>query len=186
VSEALGWVVLAPGDVAEEVATIHIGGGMSDPAFSRIQLVTDLAVTTVGSFIAVVGALLVANSTFRRDIREERRRSFLALMVEFDGNLEAIEYMVNDPTIMFPLEHHVLDQAIEHVEVVPTHVGKMIQEAAMFIARFNASNPLNLEALVQVRIPLHNAEVARARFLKGDTSLPPEWLLWAGEEAEGT
>jgi hypothetical protein len=157
---------------------------MNDPTFSWIQFGADLAVAIIGSFIAILGALWVANRTFRRDIEEQRRRSFIALVIEFNGNMESIGYMLNDPAIMFPLECRVLDQAIVHLEVVPPHVGAMVQDAAIVITRFNASDPLSVEALKAVRTPLHNALVALARFLKGDTSLPSEWVQWASEKAE--
>jgi len=144
---------------------------VSDPAFSWAQLGADLVVTVVGSFLAIWGALWVANRTFQRDIETIRKRALFLLLAEFAQNDLAITQMLENPQDMFPLERYALDKALPDIEIVPAQVGVMIQRVAMLIARYNATDPPNLDALRDVRTPLRCAGHLIARHQKGSAFL---------------
>src|SRR5215217_5392441 len=98
------------------------------------QTCSDLVVTVVGSGIAVIGALWIAERTFKRDLEQERldrvednlkrqrerqeeekmvhERLLVALLSETQLNIEAIKKMSRDAKRQFPLRRDALDQSL--------------------------------------------------------------------------
>lgn len=72
------------------------------------------------------------------------------------------------PSRLFPLERAALDQSVAHLGYLPPQVGLALQEAARFIRRYNATTPLDDEALDNVVAPLNEAVEAIARFMRGE------------------
>jgi hypothetical protein len=133
-----------------------------------MQFLTALIVTVIGSLVVVAGAIWTAHRTFERNRQEERQAWLFAVLAELNLNLREIQQMHQAPVRMFPLERAALDQCVAHLGYLPPQVGLALQEAALFIRRFNAATPLDNESLDDVVTPLNEAVEAVALYMGGE------------------
>jgi hypothetical protein len=136
--------------------------------FSFAQFLTALLVAVIGSSVVVVGAIWTAHRTFERNRQQERQAWLFAVLAELNLNLREIQQMHQAPSRLFPLERAALDQSIAHLGYLPPQVGLALQEAALFIRRFNATTPLDNGVMDDVVTPLHEAVEAIALYMRGE------------------
>jgi hypothetical protein len=136
--------------------------------FSFTQFLTALAVAVIGSSIVVAGAIWTAHRTFERNTQREHQAWLFAVLAELNLNLREIQQMHLAPSRLFPLERAALDQSVAHLGYLPPQVGLALQDAALFIRRYNATTPLDNVALDDVVTPLNEAVAAIARYMRGE------------------
>lgn len=146
---------------------VRAGGRvMAGPTFSWIQFAAAIAVAMVSATLIVSGTLWSARRTFERNIERERRVWLFAVLAELNLDRHAAAQMRDEPSLAFPLERGVLDQAISHLADVPPQVIVAIQRAALFIGRYNAAPAHETALLDDVIAPLEDAALAVADYLR--------------------
>jgi hypothetical protein len=160
--------------------------GGSDMECPWGQFCSDLLVAASGSIVAVLGALWIAERTFKRDVDQERRdrteerrqreredqeadqesrqKILVAVLNECKLNRHAITLMGRDEAHQFPLRREALDQGLALIGSLPSDVTKEMQRLSLFVDRYNTldrnlTSRFRLATLMEVNEPLVNLEL---------------------------
>jgi hypothetical protein len=103
-----------------------------------------------------------------------RRRLLLALLSEFEGNVQAIDFMeVNQPW-RIPLRRSLLDANLGDIAALPVPVAKSILVASLHIDQYNAvpqGSPMYVDSLIIAKRMIEDAATWLALYLKGEVAM---------------
>jgi hypothetical protein len=136
--------------------------------FSWTQFTADLVIVIVGSGIAIWGALIIADRTFKRDVQQDREdrkledekrreeererlenlsreehaaamRSIEAVLAEIKLNMRSIDFMREHSASPFPLRLDAYTLFLPQLVNLPDTLAESIQGAVMMVDRYNST-----------------------------------------------
>jgi hypothetical protein len=104
----------------------------------------------------------------------QRRRLVFALHSEFEGNVQAIDFMTLNRPSRFPLRRALLDANLGDIAALPIPVAAALQKASLHIDQYNSipgESLMYADSLMSAKRMIEDAAEWLALYLKGEVAM---------------